>query len=172
MTGNAPLQDLAPMLKALLIDRFKMKAHFEDRPVNAYTLVAAKPKLKKADPSERAGCKQDPGAVPATITTPMNAFTCTNTTMAELVKNMPIWANAYVDHPVIDTSGLQGGWDFTLMWTPRGALPQAQPGQAVPIDPGGLTFFEGGEKLGLKLEKGSHPMPVLVIDHAEEKPID
>jgi uncharacterized protein (TIGR03435 family) len=47
------------MLKTLLIDRFKLKAHFEERPVNAYTLVAAKPKLKKADPSGRTGCRTD-----------------------------------------------------------------------------------------------------------------
>src|SRR5206468_1652351 len=57
VSGNAPIQDLGPMLQAMLIDRFKMKAHFEDRPVNAYSLVAAKPKLKKADPANRTGCK-------------------------------------------------------------------------------------------------------------------
>jgi len=33
--------------------------------------------------------------------------------------------------------------------------------------------FEAVEKqLGLKLEKGTHPMPVIVIDHAEEKPVE
>ncbi len=57
VTGGAPLQDLGPMLQALLIDRFKMKIHFEERPVTAYTLVQAKPKLKKADPAGRTGCK-------------------------------------------------------------------------------------------------------------------
>ena len=45
--------DLQAMLRALLVDRFKMKVHYEDRPMDAYTLVAAKPKLKKADPSTR-----------------------------------------------------------------------------------------------------------------------
>src|SRR5439155_10799413 len=41
------------MLRALLVDRFKIATHTEDRPVSAYTLVAAKPKLTKADPSNR-----------------------------------------------------------------------------------------------------------------------
>ena len=54
---TVPLQELGPALQALLIDRFKMKVHFEDRLVDAYTLIAVKPKLKKADPSTRTGCK-------------------------------------------------------------------------------------------------------------------
>src|SRR5262249_54149353 len=57
-SAQAPIDDLGPMLQALLKDRFKMQTHYEDRPVTAYTLVAAKPKLKKADPSSRIGCKQ------------------------------------------------------------------------------------------------------------------
>jgi uncharacterized protein (TIGR03435 family) len=85
---------------------------------------------------------------------------------------MSQWAPAYIDHPVIDTTGLQGGWNFTVMWTPRGALPTTEPGATAPADPGGITFFEAIEKLGLKLEKGTHPVPVIVVDHAEEKPID
>ena len=37
------------------------------------------------------------------------------------------WANAYFDHPAVDTTGLQGGFNFTGHWTPRGALEQARP---------------------------------------------
>jgi uncharacterized protein (TIGR03435 family) len=41
-TGGAPtrfeLDDYRPALKALLIDRFKMATHYEDRPADAYTL--------------------------------------------------------------------------------------------------------------------------------------
>ena len=44
--------DVRLMLRALLIERFKLTTHTEDRPVSAYTLVAAKPKLTKADPLE------------------------------------------------------------------------------------------------------------------------
>jgi len=34
-------------------------------------------------------------------------------------------------------------------------------------------LFEAVEKqLGLKLESQKHPMPVIVIDHAEQKPTD
>ena len=65
------------------------------------------------------------------------------------------------------------------MWTPRAAL-ESRPANGQPgggavaaSDPGGISVFEAVEKqLGLKLEKGTHPMPVIVIDHAEEKPVE
>jgi len=49
----------------------------------------------------------------------------------------------------------------------RSALPSAS-------DPsGGYTIFEAVDKqLGLKLEAQKRPLPVLVIDHVEEKPTD
>jgi uncharacterized protein (TIGR03435 family) len=168
------------MLRAALEDRFKLKYHNEDRPATVYALSAkGESKMKKADASERANCKPDPGAVPASFSgTPMNAITCQNTTMAELITNLPQWAGAYIDHPVVDTTGLQGGWNFTLMWTPRQALEnRPAPAAGAPNDsaslPGGISVFEAVEKqLGLKLEKTTKPMPVMVIDHAEEKPVD
>jgi uncharacterized protein (TIGR03435 family) len=173
------------MLQNLLVERFKITSHKEDRPVTVYAVVLPKgeSKLKKADAADRANCKQDPGVVPPN-SGPMGAFTCQNTTIAELATNLPQWANAYIDHPVLDTTGLQGGFNFSLYWTPRGAFENAsRPAEAgagavaqaaAPAgDPGAITIFTAIEKqLGLKLEKGTHPFPVVVIDHIEEKPID
>jgi len=44
----------------------------------------------------------------------------------------------------------------------------------VAFDPtGGLSFFDAIEKqLGLKLEKQKRPMPIIVIDHIEQTPIE
>jgi hypothetical protein len=39
---------LHTMLRSLLIERFKMAARYEDRPMDAWTRVAAKPKLANA----------------------------------------------------------------------------------------------------------------------------
>lgn len=178
----APPIDVAlAMLRSMLEDRFKLVTHKEDRPVTVYALSAkGETKLKKANPSDRAGCKPDPGAIPQSVgATPMVAWTCTNTAMADLSKNLAQWAGAYIDHPVLDTTGLQGGWNFSLMWTPRAALENrpadGQPGAGgasnAASDPGGISVFEAVEKqLGLKLEKGTHPYPVIVVDHAEENP--
>ena len=47
------IDDTNAMLRALLVDRFKIVTHVEHRPVDAYTLVVAdKPKLQPADPSQ------------------------------------------------------------------------------------------------------------------------
>jgi uncharacterized protein (TIGR03435 family) len=171
------------MLRNLLEDRFSLKTHKDTQKGTGYALIVAKgeSKLKKADPSERAGCKPDPGATPPNPSgAPMNTISCQNTTMAELAKNVPQWAGAYIDHPVVDMTGLQGGWDFVLSWTPRAALqgsapdPNQPPGAgAAAATPGGLSVFEAFEKqLGLKMDKQTLTIPVLVVDHVDEKPKD
>lgn len=189
VSGNAPIQDLGPMLKAMLIDRFKMKAHFEDRPVNAYTLLAPKPKLKKADPTRRTGCKttnanSTPFGGAGVIGLPNRIVTCQNITMAQFVDQLLILAQNYVRYPVTDGTGLEGSWDFTFTYSPiilnqiagpRGAPPGLGPDAPAAADPtgGGTTLFDAVDKqLGLKLEMQKHPYPILVIDHIEEKPTE
>ena len=177
-----PIQVALAMLRNLLEERFKLKTHKEDRPVSAYAIIQLKGeqlKLKKADPATRSSCRPDPGAA-QTSKTPMQAITCQNTTMAELARNIQTWAAAYFDHPVVDKTGLEGGYDFTFMWSPRGALeapvnrPADAPGGGVAaVDPGGgISAFDALEKLGLKAERGTHSFSVLVIDNIEQKPID
>src|SRR5262249_10249755 len=73
---------LAPMMLSLLKDRFKLSYHTEERELPAYSLLAAKPKMKKADPSSRSWCKnagQVPGAPPPPPGT--QALICQNITM-------------------------------------------------------------------------------------------
>ncbi len=181
--------DLQSMIRALLVDRFKMKAHYEDRPMDAYTLVADKPKLKKADPSNRTGCKtarapRAPGGGPP----PMIA-TCQNITMGQFAEQLQIIAPSYLYYPVLDGSGIEGSWDFSLSFSPAppnlaggggGGRGGGKGGGPAPVaagvlsDPvGGISLFDALEKqLGLKLEKHQRPEPVFVIDHIEEKPTD
>ena len=189
---TTPLQDLGPALQALLIERFKMKVHFEDRSVDAYTLVADKPKLKRADPSTRTGCKapNTPFAMTTSGGLSSRAFTCQNITMAQFADQLKTIAGTYVVHPVVDATGLEGAWDFTLSFSPippqelttmmAGARASLPPGAAGPVDNtasdpigGGVSLFDAVEKqLGLKLEMRKRNNPVLVIDHIEEKPTE
>ena len=88
--------------------------------------------------------------------------------------------NGYIEHPVIDATGLREAWDFALSYSPRRALRTTGRVNAdeasVPSasDPtGAVSLFEALDKqLGLKLKLQKHRMPVLVIDHVEQKPTD
>jgi len=160
---------LRGMLRNLLIDRFKLKTHTEDQPVQVYALLSPKRenKLKKADPSSRSSCKMSIAAPTASAAT-MRVYVCQNTTMAQLAEKLQGSAGGYIDRPIVDVTGLEGGWDFTFTFSPRNVF------DAATNDPNGsLSLFEAIDKqLGLKLEMQKHPVPVLVIDQVEQKPTE
>jgi uncharacterized protein (TIGR03435 family) len=200
--ANGPpvdIEDLRVMLQALLKERFKLETHFEDRPVPVYTLLANKPKLKKADPSNRSKCKSGPAPIakdaPAPTGPPPFQATCQNMTMAQFVAQLTDIAPVYIHYPAADGTGIEGAWDFSFTFSPvppammngfgggeqgrKGGPPQTGAGPssgAVPTasDPiGGISLFDALDKqLGLKLEMRKSPMPVLVIDHIEPKPTE
>jgi uncharacterized protein (TIGR03435 family) len=176
-----PLSVGLEMLHGLLLDQFELKTHTENREVTVYALTvgSSKPKLTQANDSERSGCKPDPNA-PKPVTNMGPMISCKNTSMAELAQNLQRMANAYIDHPIVDATGLQGGWDFLIGWTPKGMLqaqPAANPNQppgavTEAAEPSGISAFEAVEKeLGLKLVKQKQSIPVIVVDHVNEKPI-
>jgi uncharacterized protein (TIGR03435 family) len=159
--------------------------------VNAYTLVQAKPKLKKADPERRTGCKtanaparSNTGTPFGGIGLPSRLVTCQNITMAQFADQLQILATNYVHYPVLDGTSLEGAWDFSFTYSPipaaqlagvRGAPPPgAGAGAIAASDPvGGTSLFDAVEKqLGLKLEMQKRSYPVFVIDHIEEKPTE
>lgn len=169
------------MLRNLLIERFKMKTHMEDKLVEGYVLSAPKPKLEKADPSNRTECKEGPGkdGKDPRNTNPIwnRLITCTNMTMAQLAEQFPVLAGGYVRTAVLDSTGLEGAYDFTLNFSAIGLLQQNTnaPGQAgAPTDPNGALSLPDAinKQLGLKLELQKRMMPVLVIDHVEENPTE
>jgi uncharacterized protein (TIGR03435 family) len=195
--GQAPAQmvdmdSINLMVRSLLINRFKMAVHNEERPVTAYTLTALKPKLKPADPANRMGFHEGPGAdgkdPRTTNPTASRLVTCQNMTMAQFAENLPRIAGGYVGgSDVLDATGIEGAYDFTLNFSVVGVVggmggggrgggdaAQALGGAPEASDPsGGITLYEALEKqLGLKLEKTKRPGTVLVIDHMEQKPTD
>jgi len=174
---------LRPMIRSLLIERFKLAAHTEDRQINAYTLLAAKPKLQKADPASRTSWKE---GVPPDAKANKNAntslgrlVTCQNMTMAQFAELLPSIAPGYLHTQVIDSTGLEGGWDFTFSFSPMGVLqmnrkPNENAANGEAADPTeALSLFEAlNRQLGLKLETQKRPHPVLVIDHIERTPAE
>ncbi len=184
VTGVVDMDAFLPALKALLTERFKVAIHTEQKPVPGYALVAAKPKMQKADSSLRTKCFEGPGAdgKDPRLSNPLlsRLVTCQNISMQEFAERLAGLSGAYLRNQVaVDATGLNGAYDFTLSFStpptsPVQATTGAAGGPAVAPDPdGGLTLFEAVEKqLGLKLEKRNIPAPVVILDHIEEKPTD
>jgi uncharacterized protein (TIGR03435 family) len=181
------------MLRSLLEDRFHLVGRQEERLVDGYALVSSKPKLKKADPSNRPGCREGPGAdgKDPRIANPMTPrlITCRNMTLARFVAELskptaeenPILLDF---PPIVDATGLDGRYDMTINFSPppvilghiewKGGTASAPTvgGQASDPD-SSISIFEALEKqLGLKLESRKAMGTVLVIDHVDEKPTD
>jgi uncharacterized protein (TIGR03435 family) len=171
--------DVRLMLRALLIDRFKIKWHYEDRLIDAPTLVAgARLKMRKGDVSVRASCKEartvanDPRDSNPVLS---ELLSCTDATMGQFVSLLQPLESDYFAYPPDDATGLTGTWDFTLSFSPAwmarsGPAGQAQPGVA--SEPSGVVLLEEAinKQLGLKLETRKRKLPVIVIDHIEERP--
>ncbi len=181
------VEDVNEMLRSLLADRFKLVTHTGSRPTTVFALVAANPKMKKADAANHPTCFEGPlpGGKDPRIDNPLLArlISCQNMTMAQFAIELHTLAAGYVPGSVIDSTGLTGAYDFTLSFSRGDALKSAA---AAPIsagvdaatiaaDPGAaISLFDALEKqLGLKLEKkDSVPTPTLVIDHVEDHPTD
>lgn len=175
--------ELRHMLRALIEDRFKMKDHWEDRPVTAYTLKAVSPKLSKADAMKRTRCDEGPGpnGKDLRLGNPMinRLVYCQNVTLEQLGILLPNLAFGYIYYPVVDGTGLKESYDLTLAFSsvdrtlaPPPSSSSQQTGATLAADPSGaISLFDAFKnELGLKLEKEKRPMPVLVIDHIEEQP--
>jgi uncharacterized protein (TIGR03435 family) len=178
------------MLRALLVDRFKIGSHYEDRPMNTYTLFAQKPKLKKADPSNRPGCKtvRAPNPGPSESASALLEAECKNITMTQFAQQLQSIAPLYFYYPVSDATAIAGSWDFTFTFSrippnllggggggPRSAepAPMAIPAGA-PSDPvGAISILDAVKKqLGLRLEVQKRLQSVFVIDHIERAPTE
>ena len=190
-TEQPPIEidTLRQMLRTFLSERFQIKTHVENREVSGYVLSAPKPRLTKADPSSRTRCSEGPAANSAD---PRNRnpilsrlITCQNMSMAQFAERLQSLANGYVRVPALDATGLEGGYTFTVNFSPIGLVQggAGRGGETGPVAGGGalsasepngaLSLPEALDRqLGLKLELQKRSLPVLVFDHIAEKPIE
>jgi uncharacterized protein (TIGR03435 family) len=168
---------LRAMLRNMLVDRFGLAVHSEEKQVTVYALMADKPKLRQADPTVRSKCSED-AALTAALAgmPPQRTITCANSTTAQLAERLHGMAPGYINRPVLDATGIDGAWDFSMMYSRPGVVNSGPPADGKPgvADPtGAVTLFEALQKqLGLKLTTEKRAMAVLVVDHIEQNPTD
>jgi bla regulator protein BlaR1 len=189
--GNPTKDQMRLMMQSLLADRFKLRVHFETKevPVLALTLVEPGklgPKLRPH--SEGPPCPDSfetdkpftpipppkPGvAWPPQCGTTAQMGTQDGTWLGSRNTTMGVLASAIynpqfgLDKPVVDQTGLQGRFDFSLelpagviSFGPRPPNPDAPPPESM--------FREVlREQLGLKLVRSRGEVRTLIIDHVE-----
>ncbi|HUP02624.1 MAG TPA: TIGR03435 family protein [Bryobacteraceae bacterium] len=150
------------MLQKLLTDRFQLAFHREKRELSVYALVAGK---NGAKISKSAG---DPNGLPGLGFRALGDMIVNN---AKITDFTGLMQSMVLDRPVVDQTGLQGRWDFTLKWTPDefqfaglGMKPPAPSDTAAAPD----LFTAIQDQLGLKLESTKATVDVLVVDKAEK----
>ena len=156
------------MLRALLVDRFKLTIRHETRESAVYTLVRLRadgrlgPNLHSGQPcDDPASCGMRLGIGPvASMFGRGQAF--------EGIVN---FFSRLVDAPVIDRTGLTGLFDVDMHFNSEQLAALRLPagiGRAEDTQADQPSFFTAvQEQLGLKLDSTRGPVDVLVIDHVE-----
>jgi uncharacterized protein (TIGR03435 family) len=159
------------MLRQLLADRFRLKAHFEQREHSVFALV-----LARAD--GRFGPRLAPAAVDcATVAGPVpfdpgkppvcgSRGGAGNLSIGGLtMEQIALVLTSPAGRQIVNRTGLNGGFDLELKWTQEPPAGDRNP--AVPAT-GPSIFTALEEQLGLKLESTRAPIEVLVIDSVEQ----
>jgi uncharacterized protein (TIGR03435 family) len=194
---GATKKDLMPMLQNLLVERFQLAIHHEQKELPVFALVVSKngPKMREAasdpDSSRTSGVSHASPTpqfppdgfpkLPAGMTEGSAALgtaegslrmTYKGQTTTDLVENLL----NFVPRPVMDGTGLKAKYDFTLEFTPETMRRAGALGPTTvdaPDTQNGLTIFEAVEsQLGLKLEPSKAPVDILVVDHVERTPTE
>jgi uncharacterized protein (TIGR03435 family) len=190
--GSTPAQ-VAEMLQALLVDRFSLKQHREQKELPVYAIVLGKSPLKLR---ERAG---DPDVSPR-IEALVNITVSTGAagTAVDLghgssytlgggkfegkrftAEMLASTLDRYSDRPIVDMTGLTGVYDLSFDVTPEeeqvlGIRAAVYAGVTLPpqvlqlLDTGGNPLIGAMQQLGLKLDPRKAPMNVLVVDGARQ----
>lgn len=173
------------MMLQLLVDRFGLKYHHEQRELPMYALVVAKGglKMKPTKPDDAAGENAPPPPDPprpgdgprpmmGKHMMMMNPGHLQSTgASTDLLAHI---LSRQLGRTVVNKTGLTGEYDFALDYTPENMpMPMPGPPEGGPKpempDQGGPSIFTAvEEQLGLKLEATKSTVDVIVIDHIRQ----
>jgi uncharacterized protein (TIGR03435 family) len=154
--GTGDDEKLMPLLRNLLVQRFKLATHTEQRDLPCFALLVAKGGLKirpvEAGPSGMGSTSNNGGGE-------LKAEKISMETVAE-------WLSHEVQRPVLDMTDAKGAYDFTLRYSKESAKGLTDT-QTHPV-----VSYAIQEQLGLRLEKRTAPVSVVVIDRIERVPAE
>ncbi len=156
-SGPAGDDELMVMLQSLLAERFHLQFHREQKDTSGYALVLARtgPRVEPSPNDSSSSTHSSRGRIEARASS-----------MANLAQKL----SEALKTPVVDFTGLQGRFDFTLSWTPDEDLKPLAPASGSTVSSGPTVFTALQEQLGLRLESRKVPVEVLIIDSVQ-KPI-
>jgi len=155
--GIPSVTQLKDMVQNLLKERFELAFHKDKKELSAYAMTVAKSGVKITKSESTGNLPGFGGRGPGSVG-------IRNSTMEEFAGFLQ---SRIVERPVVDQTGLQGRYDFTLTWTPDAAMnPNAPPppAPAAGVEPPPDLFAAFQQQLGLKLDSAKLPVEVLVID--------
>jgi uncharacterized protein (TIGR03435 family) len=190
--GSAPVdgpESLLPLVRTLLVERFRLKAHPETRELSAYALTFARRDRQlggqirptQTDCTRATTMTQDevraaardgwpPCGMQYIVSFVVRAPGGTSTVKMRVRRSgitLAALATALqptVDRPVVDQTGLEGRFDVEYSFAPE----PPTPGVESPFGPDAPTLFVAlEEQLGLKLESRRLAVPVLVVESIE-----
>lgn len=141
------------MLQKILVDRFKMRSHYETRELAGYALVVGKGGSKLIEveaPTGPDGVKNGGGR-----RVRPGDYESSGMWLLPFVRQLMQELGCVV----VDKTGLTGNYNFTLKWTPENMEATETSGPSI--------FTAVQEQMGLKLEPVKVPTKVLVIDSIE-----
>jgi uncharacterized protein (TIGR03435 family) len=164
-----PAQTMA-IVKAILIERFKVvvRQQTTDAPIYILTLAnkdgSLGPRMRKSSltcPGPGCDFKINPGT--------LGTLSARGLTVDRLAFSMAGFSG--LGRIIVDRTGLTGGYDMEMEWTPMTPVRQTgnlDPQSNAPPSDGANIFTALREQLGLKLESSRGPVPMLVIERVEK----
>jgi uncharacterized protein (TIGR03435 family) len=146
---NTPKEQIPLMLRTLLVERFQLKLHHENRQLPAYALIAGKGRLKiqkVEDEGEKNSFSVKDGHREAK-----------NLSMAALAQYLSLMLQS----PVLDRTALLGNYDFPLDFSSEETTRDSAP-----------SIFTIVSELGLKLESQKQLFDVIVVDAGDRIPTE